>query len=115
MSPVTFAMEPIGVVRSPFVERVAAPRQATVGEAAEVLGQIELFSGRGYEEALDGLERWQFVWVIFVFHRNVEQGRGWRPKVLPPRSDEKQGVFATRSPYRPNPIGLTATRIERVE
>jgi tRNA-Thr(GGU) m(6)t(6)A37 methyltransferase TsaA len=108
-------MEPIGVVRSPFTERVSAPRQASAAEAAEVCGRVELFSGHGYEDALDGLARWQFVWVIFVFHQNVEQKRGWKPKVLPPRSDSKQGVFATRSPHRPNPIGLTATRIERVE
>jgi tRNA-Thr(GGU) m(6)t(6)A37 methyltransferase TsaA len=108
-------MEPIGVVRSPFTERVEAPRQATVPAAADVRGRIELHPGRGFEDALDGLSSWQYVWVIFVFHQNVEQGRGWKPKVLPPRSDRKQGVFATRSPHRPNPIGLTATRIERVE
>jgi tRNA-Thr(GGU) m(6)t(6)A37 methyltransferase TsaA len=108
-------MEAIGVVRSPFTERVAAPRQATVAGAAEASGRIELFSGRGYEDALEGLAEWQYLWVIFVFHQNVEQGRGWKPKVQPPRSDRKLGLFATRSPHRPNPIGLSVTRIERVD
>jgi tRNA-Thr(GGU) m(6)t(6)A37 methyltransferase TsaA len=108
-------MEPIGVVRSPFTERLEAPRQATAPDAADTRGRIELFPGRGYEDALDGLASWQYVWVLFVFHKNVEQARGWKSKVLPPRSDRKQGVFATRSPHRPNPIGLTATRIEGVE
>ena len=76
---------------------------------------LELFPGRGYEDALDGLGAWDYAWVLFVFHKNVEEGRGWKPKVLPPRSDAKRGVFATRSPHRPNPIGLSAVKIERVE
>jgi tRNA-Thr(GGU) m(6)t(6)A37 methyltransferase TsaA len=108
-------MEPIGVIRSPFTERAQAPRQASVAGAAEVRGRIELFSGRGYEDALDGLAEWRRLWVIFVFHHNVEQARGWKPKVQPPRSDKKVGLFGTRSPHRPNPIGLSATQIERVD
>jgi tRNA (adenine37-N6)-methyltransferase len=108
-----YSFDPIGVVHSPFGERAAAPRQASV--APDAAGSIELFPGRGYEDALDGLAAWDYAWVIFVFHRNVEEGRGWRPKVLPPRSDARRGVFATRSPHRPNPIGLSAVKIERVE
>ena len=120
----TYSFEPIGVVRSPFVDRASAPRQATMpGDALEAgeevavdrRGRIELEPGRGFEDALDGLAGWDYVWVVFVFHKNVEEGRGWRPKVLPPRSDAKRGVFATRSPHRPNPIGLSAVKIERVE
>jgi tRNA-Thr(GGU) m(6)t(6)A37 methyltransferase TsaA len=110
---VVYEFEPIGFVRSPFGERAEAPRQATL--AAEVEGRIELVPGRGYEDALEGLADWEYVWVLFVFHRNVEQGRGWKPKVLPPRSDQKRGVFATRSPHRPNPIGMSAVKVARVE
>ncbi len=109
----TFHFDPIGFVRSPFEERVQAPRQGTV--VREVEGRIELFPGKGYDHALEGLGDWEYVWVIFVFHRNVEQSRGWKAKVQPPRATRKQGVFATRSPHRPNPIGLTAARIVRVE
>jgi tRNA-Thr(GGU) m(6)t(6)A37 methyltransferase TsaA len=108
-----FEFHAIGIVRSPFDERASAPRQASAG--AGVAARIELFPGHGYEDALEGLEGWEYAWVLFVFHKNVEEGRGWNPKVLPPRATEKQGVFATRSPHRPNPIGMSAVRIERVE
>lgn len=108
-----YLFEPIGIVRSPFDERAEAPRQAAA--AREAFGRIELFAGRGFEDALEGLAAWEYVWVLFVFHRNVEEGRGWKPKVLPPRATSKQGVFATRSPHRPNPIGMSAVKIERVE
>jgi tRNA (adenine37-N6)-methyltransferase len=111
--PSPFSFDPIGVVHSPFGERAAAPRQASLARDTE--GRIELFPGRGFEDALEGLSAWDYAWVIFVFHKNLEEGRGWRPKVLPPRSDTKRGVFATRSPHRPNPIGLSAVKIERVE
>lgn len=109
----TYQFEPIGYVRSPYRERADAPRQATVG--ADTEGQIDLIEGRGYEHALEGLEGWERLWVVFVFHRNVVDGRGWRPKVLPPRSERKQGVFATRSPHRPNPIGLSCVGLERID
>jgi tRNA-Thr(GGU) m(6)t(6)A37 methyltransferase TsaA len=113
--PASYHFEPIGVVRSPFDERAEAPRQAAAPGGREVRGRIELFEGRGFEDALEGLAGWDYAWVLFVFHKNVEQGRGWKPKVLPPRATTKQGVFATRSPHRPNPIGMSAVRIERVE
>jgi tRNA-Thr(GGU) m(6)t(6)A37 methyltransferase TsaA len=111
--PPLYSFDPIGVVHSPFLERAAAPRQASIGRDAQ--GSIELFPGHGYEDALEGLEAWDYAWVVFVFHKNVEEGRGWKPKVLPPRSDAKRGVFATRSPHRPNPIGLSAVKIERID
>jgi tRNA-Thr(GGU) m(6)t(6)A37 methyltransferase TsaA len=108
-----YTFDPIGVVRSPFTERAAAPRQPRVARGVE--GRIELAGGRGYEDALAGLEAWDYAWVLFVFHQNVEQGRGWKPKVQPPRADAKVGVFATRSPHRPNPIGLSAVKILNVQ
>src|SRR5271170_2121934 len=113
VTPTGYLFEPIGVVRCPLVERAAAPRQS--GLRASVSGCIELHAGHGYEHALEGLEAWERAWILFVFHLNVEEGRGWKPKVLPPRSDRKRGVFATRSPHRPNPIGLSAVTIERIE
>jgi tRNA-Thr(GGU) m(6)t(6)A37 methyltransferase TsaA len=100
---------PIGIVHSPFRERVAAPRQSAA--AREVQGRIELFSGRGFEHALSDIEMWPYLWVIFWFHLN----QGWKPKVLPPRSARKRGLFATRAPYRPNPLGMSVVKLERVE
>ena len=101
--------EAIGVVRSPFTEKSSAPRQAIA--AADIEGTIELYPGRGFEHALEDLETWERLWIVFVFDR-VE---GWRPKVRPPRSTKRRGVFATRSPHRPNPIGLSAVRLIGVE
>jgi tRNA-Thr(GGU) m(6)t(6)A37 methyltransferase TsaA len=110
---IAYTFDPIGVVRSPYLERADAPRQPTA--ARGVAGSIELFAGRGFEDALEDVSDWEYVWVLFVFHRNVEDDRGWRPKVLPPRSTKKRGVFATRSPHRPNPIGMSVVRLAKIE
>jgi tRNA-Thr(GGU) m(6)t(6)A37 methyltransferase TsaA len=96
--------EPIGVVRSPFKEKKEAPRQGTVLEAT---GVIELFPRDGFEHALSDIEGFERIIVLFHF----DQVEGWNPKVLPPRSSKKRGLFATRSPHRPNPIGLTIVRL----
>jgi tRNA (adenine37-N6)-methyltransferase len=105
----TLTLHPIGYVESPHRVRADAPRQARV--AADVEGALVLAPGRGFEDALVDLERFTHVWVIFGFHLN----EGWRPKVAPPRSHKKRGVFATRSPYRPNPLGLSAVRLLGVD
>jgi tRNA (adenine37-N6)-methyltransferase len=104
---VTFT--PIGVVRSPWLEPAQAPRQAAAAEGVQAT--IELAPGRGLEDALSDLEGWEFLWVIFWFHRV----RGWRPKVLPPRSRTRRGVLSTRAPHRPNAIGLSLVRLDKVE
>ena len=102
-------LSPIGVVRTPFADRKSAPRQPPASGAE---GRIDLFAGRGFEHALSDIEGWDHLWVVFLFHLNA----GWRPKVLPPRSPgQRRGVFSTRSPHRPNPIGLSAVRLVRVE
>jgi len=102
-------LRPIGVLRTPFTSRVQAPRQPRAAEG--VRGTIELLPGHHFEDALADLEGWQYVWVIFWFHLN----HGYRPKVLPPRSTRRRGLFSTRSPHRPNPLGLSVFRLERVE
>ncbi len=99
-------VRPIGFVRSPYGEKVEAPRQGTAGGAA---GTVELLPE--LRDAVSDLEGFERIWLIFWFDR----AEGWKPKVQPPRSDEKRGVFATRSPHRPNPIGMTAVRLERVD
>jgi tRNA-Thr(GGU) m(6)t(6)A37 methyltransferase TsaA len=103
-------LRPIGVARTGLESKLAAPRQP--GAAPSVPGRIELFPGHHYEDALRDLAGWDYVWVIFWFHLNS----GWRPKVQPPRSTTgRKGVFATRSPHRPNPLGLSALRLVAVE
>jgi tRNA (adenine37-N6)-methyltransferase len=105
----TLSIAPIGVVHSPFDERVEAPRQPAAASGVE--GTVELFAGHGYEDALCDLSTWDHIWLVVWFDRN----RGFRPKVAPPRSERKRGLFATRAPYRPNPIGLSAVRLLGVE
>ena len=108
-APPTLTLTPIGVVRSPFVERVDAPRQPAATDGAR--GEIVLYPGRNLEHAVEDLSEWSMIWVLFWFHKNP----GWRPKVLPPRSDgRRRGVLSTRSPHRPNPLGLSALRLEEV-
>jgi len=89
---------------------VEAARQPQA--AAGTPARIELLPGRNFEHALEDLARWELIWVLFWFNHS----KGWRPKVLPPRSTTgRKGVFATRSPHRPNPIGMSVVRLERVD
>ena len=103
---VTF--EPIGFVRSPYKEKRDAPRQGVVSGAE---GTIELLPKSGFLHALEDLDGFERIIVIFHFHE-VE---GWRPKVQPPRSSARRGVFATRSPHRPNPIGFSIVRLQKID
>ncbi len=100
-------VRPIGFVRSPFNEKVEAPRQSVLAKG--VTATVELLPE--YRDGLSDLEGFDRIWLLFWFDR----AEGWRPKVLPPRSEEKRGVFATRSPHRPNPIGMSPVRLDRVE
>jgi tRNA-Thr(GGU) m(6)t(6)A37 methyltransferase TsaA len=117
-------LEPIGFVRAGPATKVEAARQPRSGAQPAVeqrtqqhvrgasTARIELLPGRNFEHALDDLTSWEYLWVLFWFDRNL----GWRPKVLPPRSHSgRKGVFATRSPHRPNPLGLSAVKLERIE
>lgn len=104
-------LQPIGIIRTPFLDRKDAPRQpraeATTGE-----GLIELKAGCNFEQALEDLDGFEFIWILSWFHKN----KNWKPKVLPPRgSKTKRGVFATRSPYRPNPLGLSLARLMEIK
>jgi tRNA (adenine37-N6)-methyltransferase len=108
--PSRLVLEPIGFVRSSLITKVEAARQPRAAQGAPA--RIELLAGCNFEHALEDLSSWKWIWVIFWFHHNL----GWRPKVLPPRSTTgRKGVFATRSPHRPNPIGLSVVRLEKVD
>lgn len=110
-----FEVRPIGVARTPFREKMEAPRQAAA--ARDVPATIELFAGQGYEDALADLDGFTHVWIVYWFDRVT----GWKPKVLPPRSGAegegrvRRGLFSTRSPHRPNPVGLSVARLVRVD
>ncbi|MBU1108016.1 MAG: tRNA (N6-threonylcarbamoyladenosine(37)-N6)-methyltransferase TrmO [Candidatus Riflebacteria bacterium] len=86
--------------------------QPMQGVFSEVEGYIELVKGFNYEQGLKDLDGFEYIWVLFVFHHNSN----WKPLTNPPYSDGKgkKGVFATRSPYRPNPVGMSCVRLDRV-
>jgi tRNA-Thr(GGU) m(6)t(6)A37 methyltransferase TsaA len=106
-------VSPVGVLHSPFRERFGIPRQP--GLAPEVPGRLVFVPPYDRPEAVAGLESFSHVWVLFRFHANPDSGPALT--VRPPRlgGNERVGVFASRSPYRPNGIGLSVVRLEAVE
>ena len=105
---------PIATFRSPLPEKFGLPRQA--GLAESLRGTVVLEPACRAPEALRGLEGFDFLWLIWGFHLNKENvGEGLT--VRPPRlgGNERVGVFASRSPYRPNPLGLSSVRIESID
>lgn len=100
----------IGVIRSCFDERFGTPRQPGIVPSAEA--ELILLPPYDRPESLRGLEAFSHVWLLFGFHANVHGG--WSPTVRPPRlgGNRRTGVFSTRSPFRPNAIGLSV--VEKV-
>lgn len=104
-----FMMRAIGTYRSSQAHPYEAARQPR--EDSELLGEIELREGENFEQALTGVEGLERIWLLFRFDRN----ENWKPMVRPPRGrSQKIGVFATRAPYRPNPLGLSCVRLVEV-
>jgi tRNA-Thr(GGU) m(6)t(6)A37 methyltransferase TsaA len=105
-----FTFRPIGVVRSPYAHRIDAPHQSTVvagtetGELAEATLELAPWLDERVLQDLDGFDK---LWLIFAFHLSS----GWNHSVKPPRGGPKRGVFSTRSPHRPNAIGLSAVAL----
>lgn len=101
-------LKPIGFIQSKQVEPYQASRQPDeISEPAT----LKLEPGQNFEQALQDLEGCTHVWLIFGFHQNPN----WKPLVKTPRSDRKIGVFATRAPYRPNPLGLSCVKLISVQ
>ena len=106
----SLTLTPIGVIHTPYSDRYRAPRQPGLDEK-DCQATIVLRPGCNFEQALDDLQGFEMIWILSWFHRNPN----WKPKVLPPRGPrKKRGVFATRSPHRPNPLGLSAVRLLEV-
>lgn len=105
----TFNFKPIGVVHGGGLYPQQAPRQSVY---AKNEGYVELYPHCNYEQALEDLEGFEKLWLIFVFDRNDN----WKPKVQPPFGiNRKVGLFASRAPYRPNPIGLSSVDLVRID
>jgi tRNA-Thr(GGU) m(6)t(6)A37 methyltransferase TsaA len=108
----TIAMEPIGVVQTVFKDKFGIPRQP--GLAPTLTGTLKLNDNADLKRGLYRIEEFSHLWVVFIFHQTGSEG--WKPSVRPPRlgGKEKVGVFASRSPHRPNPIGLSVVKIEKI-
>ena len=111
---------PIAHFRSAFPTKFGVPRQS--GIIDELKGRIVFEPPYRNADALRGLEGFDYLWMIWEFSANkTKEERGanaaWQPTVRPPLlgGNTQMGVFATRSPYRPNPLGLSSVRIERIE
>lgn len=107
-------MQPIAIAHTPFQEKFAIPRQPSLAPAA--IGCIELLPPYNQEQALVGLEQVSHVWLLFQFHA-ISADTQQQLSVRPPRlgGNQKIGVFASRSTHRPNGMGLSVVKIERIE
>ncbi len=105
-------MQIIAHVHNAFKEKFALPRQSGLTEG--LLSVIRFEKEFSVPEAFRGLEGYSHIWVIWGFHENKREG--FRPTVRPPRlgGNQRMGVFATRSPYRPNPIGLSCVALKDI-
>ena len=106
-------LTPIAYIRTEFSEKFGVPRQS--GLAGSLRGTIVFEPEYRNADALRGLEGFSHLWLIWEFSANTDRGE-WQPTVRPPRlgGNERMGVFATRSPFRPNPLGLSCVEIEGI-
>ena len=108
-----YEMKVIARIHTPFKTKFGIPRQS--GVAADVKSEIVFEPEYRSADAVRGLEGFSHIWLIWCFSRSA--GGKWSPTVRPPRlgGNTRMGVFATRSPFRPNPLGLSSVELERVE
>ena len=106
-------MKVIARIRTDFQEKFGVPRQS--GLVPELQGMVVFEPEFRSAEAVRGLEGFSHLWLIWEFSEAVREG--WSPTVRPPRlgGNQRMGVVATRSPFRPNPIGLSSVKLEKVE
>ncbi len=109
----THTIQPVGVVHSCFTEKFGIPRQP--GLVTSGAGEIELLPEFSRDELLKEIDGFSHIWISFLFHQALEDG--WRPTVRPPwlGGQKRVGVFASRSPHRPNFMGLSVVRLEAIE
>lgn len=106
-------MKIIAKIKTDMPDKFGIPRQSGIVE--ELAGKIIFEPEYRVREAVRGLEEFSHLWVIWQFSENLRSN--WSPTVRPPRlgGEIRKGVFATRSPFRPNPIGLSCVKIEKIE
>ena len=107
-------LQPVGVVRSVYSLCVGTPRQGLLAPAAR--GRVEFtVATADDDDACDGLEAYSHLWIIFLFHLNTTGKKKQKSKIAPPAAGGRRvGVWSTRSPHRPSPIGLSLVRLDGV-
>ncbi len=113
MNVMEFCLKPIGIIHSCFKEKFGIPRQP--GLVSEARAVLKLLPPYHQEEALSGLEQFSHIWIIFVFHASF--AHKWKATVRPPRlgGNRRIGVFASRSNFRPNSLGMSCVELEQIE
>jgi len=107
---IEITLNPIGFLQSELKKRYETPRQGILAKDSKAV--IHLLSKQNFEQAVKDLEGFDRIWIIYQFHLN----KNWKPLVTPPRHTRKKvGVFASRAPYRPNQIGLSCVKLDKVE
>ena len=106
-------LDPIGTVRTCFGEKFAVPRQP--GLCPDAWGELVFHPPYRNTDAIRGIDGFSHLWLIFGFHQTAEHG--WSATVRPPRlgGNRRVGVFASRSTFRPNPLGLSLVRLEGID
>lgn len=110
----TLSIEPVAYYRGSFGSKFGIPRQSSL--SGNLVGKIVFTEKYRVQEALRGLEGFSHIWLLWGFSANKPTKGEWQPTVRPPRlgGNTAMGVWATRSPYRPNPIGLSCVEIEKI-
>lgn len=108
-------LQPVAYYKGPFGSKFGIPRQSSL--SSEIRGRIVFSKPFQVKEALRGLEGFSHIWLIWGFSANRPTRQAWQPTVRPPRlgGNTALGVWATRSPFRPNPLGLSCVVLEGVE
>lgn len=111
--PSDYIIKPIAHIHSEFPDKFGIPRQS--GLIDDLKAQIIFEPEFRIPEAFKGLEDFSHIWLIWGFSENLRST--WSPSVRPPRlgGNTRMGVFATRAPFRPNPIGLSSVKLEKIE
>jgi tRNA-Thr(GGU) m(6)t(6)A37 methyltransferase TsaA len=109
-------MNPIGVIETCFQEKFGVPRQSMM--VKEAWGRVMIEKQFSHPDAVLHLDGFSHVWLIYLFHKSQTENHpgAWSPTITPPRigAPAKVGVFASRSPHRPNPIGMSVVKLEQV-
>jgi tRNA-Thr(GGU) m(6)t(6)A37 methyltransferase TsaA len=107
-----FSIQTIGILHSPFKEKFAIPRQPRL--VPEAIARLEMIAPFNNEDMIRDISQFSHVWLLFMFHQNLD--KGWTPTIRPPRlgGNKKVGVFASRSTFRPNGIGMSAVKLLEV-